>query len=83
MTRIRNTSTSTASSAAHHIVSGDGQYKVFDKAGRFRWVCHVACRLRPTSSSVAAAPSHNKALSDEGQTAVLCVIERQGKLFGE
>ena len=83
MTRIRNTSTSTASSAAYHIVFKDGQYKVFDKAGRFR----VGFATLPAAQTYivqrSGAPSHNKALSDEGQTAVLCVIERQGKLFGE
>lgn len=34
--KLHSTRTGSASSAAYHIVFKDGQYRVFDKAGRFR-----------------------------------------------
>jgi hypothetical protein len=55
-----------ANSAAYHIVYREGQYKVFDKAGRFR----VGFATLPAAQTYidmrSGAASHNNALSDEG-----------------
>lgn len=65
MRKLNNsTQTGTAKSAAYHIVYKDGQYRVFDKAGRFR----VGFATLPAAQTYidlrSGAPSHNNALSD-------------------
>lgn len=67
----------------YHVKCERGRYRVYDKQQRFRCEFATLVAAQEYMAMRSGAPSHNKALSDEGQTAVLCVIERQGKLFGE
>lgn len=53
-----------ASSAAYHIVYRDGQYKVFDKAQRFRVGFATLPAAQAYIDQRSGAASHNKALSD-------------------
>ena len=70
MTRPRIHSTAphgSAKSADYHIVYRDGQYKVFDKAQRFRVGFATLPAAQAYIDTRSGAPSHNNALSDDRQ----------------